>query len=297
MTSNDILRCHLNDDVIYLINEYVHGDRKYWKGKYEQVADEMKKEGPIIRKSNEFFANKNGFSFLFRTSLVRDLSDQFPKKINCIFSCYEVMTDSCKTLTINDCLDKYGVIGIYRVMFDNIVFKLKQITKIASIIRYRININNKAIYLNINSKLLRHLHDYNYCEYDCYVTRDSKRWTWQTKMNWGDLYIQMHKRDICSEIRNLKLKKQMIEFDIEQAKTNMFEEGYKLRPYIEIIKVNNKTIRISVKKLKYNKTMLKQINKNKISERIYIIDPITKSRLYADEKYKESHISLLYQNM
>lgn len=280
-----LTNCGLYTDIINLVNDYTVGDSSYWKGKYDSVTNEL-----ITEKSESTFV------------LGRKLSYQTRRKIACIMQMYsDSVNNHEKTASIYDNFKRYGVVGIHRVAFDNLVFKVKQMMKVKNYTIYKYKSNCPPSFdFHISPKLLRHICDYNHTEYECYFVQD-KRKMWISKMNWGNREFQQMKRKIGNEIKLMRKKKKQWAQIKKDEKENSFAINFKLTNKIKIMHINQKSVRIRVN-IGDGKHVLvtKKINQDEKSERYYICDPVIKKRrLYADEKYMEcpSVMMTLYKNM
>ena len=284
-------QCGIYTDLIRIVNDYTVGEKSYWKGKYESVVSELnfelKKESYIYFRVDTFQARLN-----------RTIANATRKKITCIVQQYgECIDNVAKTVSVQDYFNRYNVVGVHRVAFDNLVFKLKQMIRVKDYQVYKFKSNFR---FNITSKLLRHLNDYNHKEYQCYIGEDSKK-LWPSKINWGDRIIQQRKRSICNEVKAIYDMKQHMVRIMEQQTENMFIDKYNLTSTVKISHVNNKSVRVRVHTFNGKKVeVTKKISQDKKTNRLYICDPVFKKRrLYADEKYVECppKYLTLYKNM
>ena len=284
-------QCGIYTDLIRIVNDYTVGEKSYWKGKYESVVSELnfelKKESYIYFRVDTFHARLN-----------RTIANATRKKITCIVQQYgECIDNVAKTVSVQDYFNRYNVVGVHRVAFDNLVFKLKQMIRVKDYQVYKFKSNFR---FNITSKLLRHLNDYNHKEYQCYIGEDSKK-LWPSKINWGDRIIQQRKRSICNEVKAIYDMKQHMVRIMEQQTENMFIDKYNLTSTVKISHVNNKSVRVRVHTFNGKKVeVTKKISQDKKTNRLYICDPVFKKRrLYADEKYVECppKYLTLYKNM
>ena len=284
-------QCGIYTDLIRIVNDYTVGEKSYWKGEYESVVSELnfelKKESYIYFRVDTFQARLN-----------RTIANATRKKITCIVQQYgECIDNVAKTVSVQDYFNRYNVVGVHRVAFDNLVFKLKQMIRVKDYQVYKFKSNFR---FNITSKLLRHLNDYNHKEYQCYIGEDSKK-LWPSKINWGDRIIQQRKRSICNEVKAIYDMKQHMVRIMEQQTENMFIDKYNLTSTVKISHVNNKSVRVRVHTFNGKKVeVTKKISQDKKTNRLYICDPVFKKRrLYADEKYVECppKYLTLYKNM
>lgn len=284
----------LYTDVVNIINDYTHGDKAYWKGKYHYVMYEM---------NNEFekhYRLKEKDSIQAR--LLRVINFATRKKIACVIQQYsECITNESKTKSIYDNIQHYNVVGIHRVVFDKLVFRLKQMMRVKQYNTYHYkSIFPPNILINITSKLMRHINDYNHTEYQCYIGNNCKK-VWSTKINWGTRKIQEEKNIICKEIQKLYIKKQICIQNIKEATCNEFISHYKLTNNIKISCVNNISVRLILHVFNGKPIVVtKKICIDKKTSRLYVCNPVLKrKRLYADEKYIDcpSKMLKLYKNM
>jgi len=287
-------------DLINIVNDYTVGDNVFWKGKYNCVVSEL--EGEFQQElSIRTDLHACMFSDTLQERLSRSIALATRKKIACIMQHYgECIHDRAKTLSIHDYFKRHNVVGIHRVAFDNLIFKLKQIMRVKDYKVYKYKSNSQSFQFNITSKLLRHLNDYNHIEYQYYIGEDSHK-LWTSKINWGDRFIQQRKRVICNEVRSIYDIKQKWVLIMKRQSENVFIKDYKLTNTVKISHVNLKSVRVSVNT--FNGKIVevtKKISRDKKTNRLYICDPVLqKRRLYADQKYLEcpSKYLTLYRNM
>ena len=284
----------LYTDLVNIVNDYTHGDKAYWRGKYHSVVYEMTSE---FEKQYRLRDNDT-----IQARLLRVVNFATRKKIACVIQQYsECITDDSKTISIHDNIERYNVVGLHRIAFDRLVFRLKQMMRVKSynIYHYKSNFP-PSIIINITSKLMRHINDYNHTEYQCYTGNDSKK-LWPTKINWGTRKIQEEKKLISKEVKRLYLQKQLWIQTTKDASCNTFISHYKLTNTIKISYVNNFSVRLIVNI--YNGKpveVTKKICTDRKTGRLYVYNPIVKRRrLYADEKYinPPSKMYKLYKNM
>ena len=286
-------------DLIRIVNDYTVGDRVFWKGKYDSVVSELNSE---LEKEMRFRRDINNYSDTFQTRLGHNIAFATRRKIACITQQYgECIRDGAKTMNLHESFKRYNVVGIHRVAFDNLVFKLKQMVRVKDYRVYKFKSNFPPSFeINITSKLRRHMNDYNYKEYQCYIGEDSTK-LWPTKINWGDRKIQQQKRSICNEVKaNYDMKQHWVRI-MENQTENRFSENYQLTPTVKISHVNEKSIRVRVNTFDGKPVeVTKKISQDKKTNRLYICDPVLKKRrLYADKKYVHcpSKYLTLYKNM
>ena len=91
--------------------------------------------------------------------------------------------------------------------------------------------------------------------------------------------------NICKELHSIRNKKAKIVLVKRRENENNFVScEYKLGSGLDIINVNNKSIRVKVE----HNEVTKKISQDNKTGRYYINDPVNKGqRLYADEKYVE----------
>lgn len=286
-------------DLINIVNDYTVGERSFWKGKYESVVSELNSE---YEKEERFRRDLNNYSDTLQTRLGRVIAFATRKKIACITQQYgECINDTAKTKSVQDYFKRYNVVGIHRVAFDNLVFKLKQMVRVKDYEVYKFKTNSPPSFqINITSRLMRHLNDYSHEEYECYIGEDSKK-VWPTKINWGDRVIQQRKRIVCNQVRSIYDMKQQWSRIMKQQSENNFINNYNLRNNVKISYINQKSIRVYVNTFNGKPVQVtKKILQDKKTERFYICDPVHKKRrLYADQKFIDcpSEYSTLYKNM
>lgn len=301
---NEILSsCGLYKDLINIVAEYTTGDMSYWRGKYDSVVSEI-----VFKTKNEYRLNDVEDDCLNKlpAKLMRHIQRGCQAKINCVMQDYNTPVKNLnRTLSVNDMFEKYGIVGMYRVMFDNIVFKIKQ--------KMRVKNSNKFKSSNLDfiftPKILRHLHNYNHTEYESYFSNNTKPlWDsnatplWISKVDWGYRDVQINMRMMCKQIRSICEKKhKWIAMEAQSKENNFGIHDYKLANNIKIVNVNNKSIRVHVhtfdgKRIEITKT----IGEDKKTKRLYICNPLhKKQRLYADEKFLHYPTTMytLYKNM
>jgi len=116
-------QCGLYTDLISIVNDYSIGDLSHWKGKYDSVIHELNTE-------NEQF-QRNIWECTIQEKLNKLICHSSRNKIACIMHVYsESCNNNEKTASIYENFKRYGVVGIHRVAFDNLVFRLKQMMKV-----------------------------------------------------------------------------------------------------------------------------------------------------------------------
>ena len=288
-------------DLIRMINDYTVGDRVFWKGKYDSVIHELKTLFTLT--------DRNWYDM---ESLIRNLNEKRQidswRKIHCVMQYYTTsLNDSDKTASIYDLFNKHGVIGLYRVAFDNIVFKMKQRARVKQYDDYSCSVLffkvTPKLFFKATPKLLRHIHDYNHTEYECYYNfnRITSIPIWVSKFNWGSRYVQTNIRAVCNQITTIsETKRKWIVVKNRQTNNN-FKAKYKLASNIKISHVNDKSVRVSVNTFDgKHMEVTKKIGEDKKTKRLYICHPVLKKRrLYADEKFIHCppKYFTLYKNM
>jgi hypothetical protein len=267
----------LYSDVIGLINEYCNGDRQYWRSKYDQVVftlGRLKFHSSSSRKMDPFLSDT-------RKKLCRIQRKIIRRKIRVVLESSDILCNGRKTVSIKYTLDRYNVVGIYRIAFDKAVDRIIRTMRITQSFYYTyiMNINrDKDTRIGISQRLFRHLQDYNYTEF---VNIFSCRYKlWAVKLDWGTLDMQAQKRKINTEILNEGIKRKRKQYMIEQETENILAVGYRFGVDIDIIRVHKKSINL----MAGDKVVNKRINVDKKTGRIYICNPLKKGRLYADEK-------------
>ena len=286
-------------ELMNIVNDYTVGERSFWKGKYDSVVSELNSE---LEKEKRFRRDINNYSDTFQARLGRIIAFSTQRKIACITQRYgECINDTAKTMSVQDYFKRYNVVGIHRIAFDNLVFRLKQMIRVKDYKVYKFKSNSPPIFqINLTSRLMRHLNDYSHEEYECYIGEDSNK-LWPTKMNWGDRKIQQQKRIICNEIKAKYDMKQHWVRIMKKQTENRFSENYQLTPTVKISHVNEKSIRVRVNTFDGKPVeVTKKISQDKKTNRLYICDPVLKKRrLYADKKYVHcpSEYLTLYKTM
>lgn len=285
-------KCGLYSDLINLVNDYSVGNRCYWKGKYDYVMQELMKE----------FEGNQIDTIQKMQMLGRKIGYATRRKLACIMQQYDGGINDCeKTTSINDNLKRYGVVGIHRVAFDKLIFKVKQMMKVKNYESYHYKSNYPPSFMfHIHSKLLRHIYDYNHTEYECYFIQDKSK-TWISKMAWGNWQTQQIKQNIGKKIKSIRKKKQ-VWMQVKRNETeNTFSVNFNLANNIKISNVNKKSVRVSVNQFDGKPVeVTKKIGEDKKTNRLYICHPVLKKRrLYADEKYMccPPEMLTLYKNM
>ena len=216
-----------------------------------------------------------------------------------------VYSESCnnneKTASIYENFKRYGVVGIHRVAFDNLVFRLKQMMKVKDYKTYEYkSVHHMRFGFEITPKLIRHISNYNHTEYECYISPDKSK-IWPSKMAWGNREIQQSKRKLGKELDSIRKNKQMWIHIEEQQTQNQFYTNFKLANNIKISHVNDKSVRVSVSTFDGKPVeVTKKIGQDKKTTRLYICHPVLKKRrLYADEKFLDCppQMHTLYKNI
>lgn len=184
----------LYDDVIHVIQDFIVGDINYWKKKYDNVVLEM---NTLFTSNRPCFDYTQGlyyyhyyddFANIFRKQLITKINYTISKKISIIFQYMKVHFNDDNVnddhindddnvndwkndtnMSINDILCKFEMYGIYRIVFDKLIYKILQYSKSRP---------NKCIYLfkmtnsinNFNitftSNVIQQLYNY-YHQYYC----------------------------------------------------------------------------------------------------------------------------------
>ena len=283
--TNDILsQGGLYTVLVNLVNDYTVGEHTHWKGKYGYVIRELNTEFEQFRKNRGVIGKED----TIQAKLCRTIGYSTRKKIACIVHLYGVSVNNHeKTVSIHDNFKKYGVVGIHRVAFDNLVFKVKQMIKVKDYKMYQYKSNNHSSFeFCITPKLMRHIHDYQHTEYECYINHDISK-VWPSKMAWGNREIQQSKRKLGKELESIRKNKQMWIHIEGQQTQNQFYDNFKLANNIKISHVNDKSVRVSVNTFDGKPVeVTKKIGQDKKTDRLYICHPVLKKRrLYADEKF------------
>lgn len=289
--ANTLLRqVGIYTDLINLVNDYTVGEKSYWKGKYESVMHELIKEF------------EEGQIDTIQEKLGRKIGYATRKKLACIMQQYDgVINESEKTVSVYDHLKRYGIVGIHRVAFDKLVFKVKQMLKVKNYNSYHYKSNYPPSFMfHINGKLMRHLYDYNHTEYECYIHGDKSK-IWISKMCWGNRVIQQCKQKIGKNLCSIREKKTKWLLKRKQETENNFCVKFQLANNVKISYVNEKSVRVSVNKFDGKPVeVTKKICEEKKTNRLYICHPVLKKRrLYADKKYMHypEEMFALYKNM
>ena len=227
----------LYDDIIHAINDYTCGEKHDWKIKYGNVVKELNSV------SSDYLININ--------QLTDKLYLNIEYKMRFIINDHFNSDERCKTHSIYERFIEYDVVGIYRVIFDCMIFKIKQQLKVLSFSTTRSNnpeLNtNYIIYkhfpfknnpIKLTQSFCRHIHDYNYNEYMYAINHNEIHQKWTYKFNWGSYDLQYNRYNVSEQIKSIKYNKNKIKSLLLHAHTNNFMNSiYSLKSDIHIINV------------------------------------------------------------